>query len=251
LFEQLLKEDASMPTIVLSSVIQRRLLVNYRVDPVYAARILPSGFRPQLVRGWAVAGICLLRLGRVRPTALPGRAWGLTSENAAHRYAVEWDTPSGPTTGVFIGRRDSGSRLNVLAGGRVFPGQHGQARFGVSESDSGLHVRYATVDRSVWVDVAGTIPAAPWWQGSELFDAFSDASEFFRRGHDGYSPGRKSGFEGMRLRCDQWQARPVAIERAVSSVYDAYPAGAATLDCALVITDVPAQWEPLPLLPAS
>ncbi|MGP3918848.1 hypothetical protein ACTWQA_44875 [Nonomuraea sp. 10N515B] len=32
-------------------------------------RLLPDGLRPQLVRGHAVAGICLLRLGDVRPSS--------------------------------------------------------------------------------------------------------------------------------------------------------------------------------------
>jgi hypothetical protein len=38
----------------MSSVIERRLLVNYRVDPGVAARLIPTPLRPQLVNGWAV-----------------------------------------------------------------------------------------------------------------------------------------------------------------------------------------------------
>lgn len=240
-----------MQAMALDSVVERRLLVNYRVDPEYAASQLPPEFRPQTVRGWAVAGTCLLRLGRVRPSALPGTGWGLGSENAAHRYAVEWDTPTGPKTGVYIRRRDSGSLLNVIAGGRVFPGQHGRATFDVVETETTMHVRYTTADRSTEVDVAGTIQPHGWWQGSELFDSFAAASEFFCRGSDGYSPRRGGGFDGMRLRCDDWRLRPFAVERAISSVYDTYPAGTATLDCALVMTDVPARWQSLPGLAAA
>jgi hypothetical protein len=57
---------------VMSSVIERRLLVNYRVAPEVAAGLLPAPMRPQLVNGWAVAGICLIRLGRLRHSGLPG-----------------------------------------------------------------------------------------------------------------------------------------------------------------------------------
>ena len=83
----------------MSSVIERRLLVNYRVDPEVAAKLLaplqlPAPLRPQLVNGWAVAGICLIRLGRLRPSRLPGWA-GMRTENAAHRIAVEWDSTGG------------------------------------------------------------------------------------------------------------------------------------------------------------
>jgi len=35
----------------LSSLVERRLLVNYRVDPEIAARLLPVPLRPQLVAG--------------------------------------------------------------------------------------------------------------------------------------------------------------------------------------------------------
>lgn len=51
----------------LAGTVQRRLLVNYRVDPDVIASLLPAPFRPQLVNGFAVAGICLIRLGSMRP----------------------------------------------------------------------------------------------------------------------------------------------------------------------------------------
>ncbi|CAM5298763.1 hypothetical protein SCYAM73S_01101 [Streptomyces cyaneofuscatus] len=110
----------------LSSTIERRLLVNYRVDPSVAAALLPAPLRPQLVRGQAVAGICLLRIGGVRPGWAPA-ATGVTSENAAHRISVEWDGPDGVECGVYIPRRDTASRLNAFAGGRIYPGEHGRA----------------------------------------------------------------------------------------------------------------------------
>ena len=104
---------------VIDGEIERRLLVNYRVDPQVIARVLPDPFRPQLVGGAAVAGICLIRLGQMRPRHTP-RWVGLRSENAAHRVAVEWDTADGPQAGVYIPRRDSDSWANVLLGGRIF-----------------------------------------------------------------------------------------------------------------------------------
>ena len=87
---------------LLAGEIERRILVNYRVDPAAVGRVLPAPFRPQTIHGYAVAGICLIRLGSMRPRFLP--AWaGLRSENAAHRIAVEWDTPAGTKTGVYSG----------------------------------------------------------------------------------------------------------------------------------------------------
>ena len=94
----------------IKATMQRRILVNYRVEPEALAAVLPAPFRPALVGGYGVAGICLIRMGSIRPSGLPA-VMGVTSENAAHRVAVEWDTPEGPVTGVYIPRRDTSSRL--------------------------------------------------------------------------------------------------------------------------------------------
>ena len=107
-----------MPKLV--GEIERRLLVNYRVDPEVLAKLLPAPFRVQLVNGVGVAGICLIRLGGMRPSGLPG--WvGRGSENAAHRIAVEWDDHGTRRTGVWIPDRRTSSRLTVALGGRAFP----------------------------------------------------------------------------------------------------------------------------------
>ncbi|WP_406291790.1 DUF2071 domain-containing protein [Embleya sp. NBC_00896] len=96
----------------MASTIERRLLVNYRVDPEITARLLPAPLRPVLVRGYAAAGICLIRLARLRPDSAPF-GLGLRTENAAHRIAVRWDTSDGPRSGVYIPRRDSDSVLTA------------------------------------------------------------------------------------------------------------------------------------------
>src|SRR5215469_685094 len=73
-----------------AGTIERRILVNFRCRPDVLARILPAPFRPKLINDWGMAGICLIRLGGIRPAFLPAIG-GLNSENAAHRIAVEWD----------------------------------------------------------------------------------------------------------------------------------------------------------------
>jgi hypothetical protein len=88
---------------VLCGIIERRMLVNYRVDPAVLAATLPPPFRPKLHRGYGAAGICLIRLRRVRPRFVP--SWlGISSENAAHRAAVEWDEGENVRGGVFHAR---------------------------------------------------------------------------------------------------------------------------------------------------
>ncbi|MCM3876798.1 MAG: hypothetical protein NEA02_10305 [Thermoanaerobaculia bacterium] len=43
-----------------AGLIRRRVLVNFRVKPHVAQRLLPPGFEPKLVRGWVVVSIPLL-----------------------------------------------------------------------------------------------------------------------------------------------------------------------------------------------
>src|SRR5205085_2202297 len=124
---------------VIRGVIDRRILVNYHVDPSVLAPLLPAPFRPKVFRGAGMVGICLIRLKRVRPTFLP--AWlGISSENAAHRTAVAWDDGGTVREGVYVRRRDTNSWLNALAGGRLFPGLHHHARFTVEEKVDRYHV---------------------------------------------------------------------------------------------------------------
>jgi hypothetical protein len=118
---------------VVRGTIDRRILANYRIDPVVMSAVLPRPFRPKIVNGFAIGGICLIRLKSIRPRFFPF-AWGVGSENAAHRIAVEWDVGGEKREGVFVPRRDTSSLLNTLVGGRIFPGVHHHASFAVKES---------------------------------------------------------------------------------------------------------------------
>ncbi|MSQ93685.1 MAG: hypothetical protein EXR98_03920 [Gemmataceae bacterium] len=98
---------------VMRGVIDRRILVNYHVDPGVLAALVPPPFRPKLVGGLGMVGICLIRLKQVRPRFVPAFL-GISSENAAHRTAVEWDDVGEPSCvssrvreGVYIRRRDT------------------------------------------------------------------------------------------------------------------------------------------------
>jgi Uncharacterized conserved protein (COG2071) len=230
----------------LSSVIERRLLVNYRVDPLTVAALLPPPLRPQQVGGWAVAGICLIRLGNVRPPWVPARL-GLRSENAAHRIAVEWDSHDGLKSGVYIPRRDSGSAVNVLLGGRLFPGRHHGATFDVRETVSDLHVAYASRDRSTSVSV--DVRVAESFQRSALFGSLEQASLFFQQGSAGFSPDRdETRLAGLELSTESWRVEPVDILAVRSTFFDdeaRFPPGSATLDCALLMRQVAVSWNPI------
>ena len=140
---------------VIQGVIRRRVLVNYRIVPDVMQAQLPARFRPKLHGDHAIAGICLIRLEEIRPRLVP-RIFGLSSENAAHRVAVVWETDSGESReGVFIPRRDTDSLVSSLAGGRLFPGEHHHARFNITEDLEQLNLRMQSRDGEASVRVLG------------------------------------------------------------------------------------------------
>ena len=161
---------------VIQGLIRRRILANFRVDPEVMQRQLPPRFRPKLQRGFAVAGICLIRLEHIRPRFVP-EVVGMNSENAAHRVAVLWDDEGVTREGVFISRRDTNSQLNHLLGGRIFPGEHHQSSFSIKESDSGINFSLESADSDLVVKLeAATANALP---ATSIFSSLAEASAFF------------------------------------------------------------------------
>jgi hypothetical protein len=223
--------------------IKRRLLINYRVDPSVMSRQLPPPFRPKLHENSAIAGICLIRLEDIRPRRFP-LAFGLSSENAAHRTAVVWEDNTGSHEGVYIPRRDTGSLVNHLAGGRLFPGEHQRATFHVTEDDQRIALHMRSADGQVELDVVGRTAAQ--LPATSRFATVSEASAFFERGGIGYSATSSGNrLDGVVLKTDSWQVEPLAVERAYSSYFDdrkRFPIGSICFDCGLVMRNIPHEW---------
>jgi uncharacterized protein YqjF (DUF2071 family) len=239
-----LRGRVGLRPIAMPSVIERRLLVNYRVAPEIAAAVLPQPLRPLTVGGWAVAGICMIRLAQVRPALIPATI-GLRSENAAHRIAVQWDGPDGPQSGVYIPRRDTGSVLTVLAGGRLFPGVHHLASFQVHESADEVKVAFAARDGQT--SVAAHVRVTDELTDSTLFAGLTDASRFFLAGSVGLSPTRDgAATEAVELVPAGWHLQPAELVAIRSSYFDdrtRFPTGTAVPDCALLMRDVQVTWR--------
>jgi hypothetical protein len=229
---------------VICGVIERRILVNYRVDLRVLASILPPPFRPQKAHGFGMAGICLIRLRDVRPPGLP-RWLGMASENAAHRVAVEWDEGNHLRTGVYVVRRDTNSRLNVLAGGRIFPGVHHRGEFRVSESENHFDVALESDDRAASLRVVAV--ACEEWPRDSIFASAAEASSFFEAGSLGYSPtDNPNRYQGLELRCRSWHTTPLAIKSVRSSWFDdrtVFPPGSIELDCGLLMRGIEHEWH--------
>jgi hypothetical protein len=229
---------------MIRGLIDRRILVNYRVDAAVLACLLPAPFRPKLVNRVGMAGVCLIRLKDIRPRFFPSFL-GISSENAAHRIAVEWDQNGQIKEGVFIPRRDTSSRLNTLAGGRLFPGVHHHAAFEVQEHDDRYRIELNSDDRQTHLLVEGHV--AEELPSTSIFGSLTEASDFFQKGSLGYSVTAKPDqFDGLELRSFNWQVQPLALGKVKSSFFEdraLFPAGSVEFDCALLMRGIEHEWH--------
>ena len=233
----------------LRGLMKRRILVNYRVEPSAIEGLVPPPFELRLVRGKAMAGVCLIRVEHLRPATVLGMDVGLTSENAAYRVAVAWpDPPSSEMRhGVYIARRDTSSSLQHALSGPLFPGKDCRSRFGVSDREGRVAIRVRSEDAEGNLEVrAQEVDAFP---SDSVFGSLDEASRFYREAAVGYSAGRGDRqFEGLRLRTADWEVRPLAIEAARSAFLDglATAPGAVEFDNALILRDLDHEWHAVP-----
>lgn len=229
---------------VVRGVIERRILVNFRVDPDVLRPLVPAPFRPKLHRGFGMVGICLIRLKNIRPWFIP-RFLGIRSENAAHRTAVEWDENGAVREGVYVRRRDTSSRLNALAGGRLFPGIHNHAAFDVRESADEFDVRLRSDDGDTTMAVHGRVTDR--LPPDSVFESLDEASEFFRRGSMGYSATPDPAkFQGLELRSQTWKVEPLHVTEVNSSFFHdekLFPPDTIHFDCALLMRGIEHEWH--------
>lgn len=231
-----------LPTI--QGTIRRRILANFRVDPAVMQKQLPSRFRPKLHNGFAVAGICMIRLEHIRPKLMPEMV-GVDSENAAHRVAVLWDEDERTNEGVFISRRDTNSKLNVLMGGRVFPGEHHESTFNVEEKGGAIDIKIQSLDQAVSVAIDGTI--SDELPSTSIFSSLAEASSFFEGGAVGYSvTSDEDRLDGLRLNTKEWRVEPLAVNHVYSSYFSdeaKFPKQSVEFDHALIMRNVAHEWQ--------
>ena len=203
-----------IPTI--KGVIDRRVLINYTVDPEIISKLIPKPFRPLVYKEKAIVGICLIRLKDIRPKGIPA-FMGLSSENGAHRIAVEWDEDGEIKQGVYIPRRDTSSFINNIVGGRIFPGEHCLAKFNVEEANGNYTISFkSSDDTSIAIEAKKTEIYSP----NSIFQSLSTVSDFFENGRVGYSPNGKTKYDGMWLKTNQWKVEALEVKSVASSFFD-------------------------------
>jgi hypothetical protein len=234
---------------ILGGIIRRRVLINYRVDPVWMKQQLPSPFQPLVHRGYAIAGICLIRLERMSPLSSP-LPFGFSSENAAHRVAVHWQEESVAKDGVFVMRRDTNSLVNFLLGGKFFSGPYHRADFQITDASPSIQIGMRSRDSKV--RLAFHAIATGEFPSTSVFRSLAEASEFFERGSLGYSaaPGSPH-YDGIELNMKAWDVHPLSVSHLSDNYFDdreRFPEGSITFDHALILRDVRHQWVSAPSL---
>lgn len=229
---------------VLEGTIARRVLLNFRVDSEVVRRLVPAPLEVALHNGYAVAGVCLIALEKLRPKCLPA-SLGFSSENMAHRIAVRFPTENGWRDGVYIWRRETDHPFVHRFGGRLFPGVHGAATFAVSDQPAGLAMRVKTPRADADVSFEAAISA---FKRSVLFDTFEEVSTFFQKGGCGFSCARGGELEGMQLKTQRWQMSPLDVRNVTASFFEdtaRFPRGSVVFDCGVVMRDIPHEWHEL------
>jgi len=203
---------------------------------------LPEPFKPKLVNGKGIAGICLIRLKEIRPKGFPKQV-GISSENGAHRIAVEWIENGETKEGVYIPRRDTSSKLNSLAGGSIFPGIHHLAKFTVNESDGHYDISFRSDDNTA-LSVRAVETAE--WNKESVFESLECVSRFFESGGVGFSLKQNNkSFDGLELKTFNWKVSLLKVEDVQSSFFqnqDIFPEGSVKFDNALLMRDIEHEW---------
>jgi hypothetical protein len=229
---------------VMAGTMARRILINYRADPEVVARQIPPSLELNLVNGFAMVGLCLIRMERLRPNFLPFD-FGMCSENIAHRVAVTYQENGERKPGVFIWRRETDSRLIAALGGRAFAGVHQRAEISIDEHGNEIQVQARTVDGKADVRLHAATTAE--WNPTRLFPSFAMASDFLRAGCCGFSLGHdETSLEAMTLRTLSWKMTPLALRSLSSAFYedeDRFPPGSIALDHALLMRGIALEWH--------
>lgn len=146
-------------------------------------------------------------------------------------------------------RRDTDSRVNALAGGRVFPGVQHLSRFTASDRGGRVSIRVDADDSEVpLVDMQ--VSEADRFPPESIFGTLDESSQFFESGCVGYSARPGSGvLDGMKLEVTDWRVSPLNVDFVRSAYFDdqaVFPPESIKFDHALLMRDILHEWHSEP-----
>ncbi|HYF68476.1 MAG TPA: DUF2071 domain-containing protein [Ohtaekwangia sp.] len=228
---------------VLDGVIDRRILINYRIDPEVVKLLLPSHLEPLVINGYASGGVCLLRLKNIGLKFAPSFL-RITSENAAHRFLISFEKNGVVHRGVYIPRRDTDSMLNVVLAGKFFSWPHYRAVFAVGEGNGKYAVSMQSRDGYTRLEVDAR--RTDHFPSNSMFDSLLHASCSFKDCALGVSPSTKrSEFKTIKLQTKTWNVTPLQVHDLKSSYFEdksLFPHDTIQFDNALLMEGVSREW---------
>lgn len=230
---------------VLNGIIDRRILINYRIKSEVVKSLLPPHLEPLVVNGYASGGICLLRLKRMGLKYTPSFL-RITSENAAHRFLITYQKAGQTIEGVYIPRRDTDSRMNVLLAGKLFSWPHYPAIFHVEEGNHRYRIDMKSNDGKTKLKVDAQLDTD--FSTNSMFNSIAHASSCFQRCPVGVSPSTNpEQFKTIRLKTKNWNVKPLRVQMLTSSFFEdksLFPPGTIEFDNALLMEDIDHEWQP-------
>jgi hypothetical protein len=184
----------------------------------------------------------------MRPSFLAKMPKGITSDNAAHRIAVEWEENGMKKDGVYIFRRDTNCLFNSIAGGRMFPGVNQYSSFEIHDENGNVEFNMLSKDGEVSIHFKGhecsELPA------SSVFSSTLEISNFFKEGADGYSASRSQNcHQGLCLQTINWNMMPFHLDELSTSFFlneFLIQDDQMQFDSAVIMRDIEHQWNKIP-----
>jgi len=207
------------------AILRHRILTSVTVDPDEAAARLPAPLRPHVVGGGTVIGCCVLELDHLWAGPVPAP---VRLRSMAVRISAEWDTPDGVEVGVYVPLRQTDSPVAAAIGGRLVPGVQRRADLGMRTVAGASSKRFEVLvgDRSMPGHVRLSASVAPAGGGGP---AACDVVGTCVAARVGLSPGRRGGFDAMRMDLDDPVVEPLVLHEFVSPFVDSFrSAGEAT-----------------------
>jgi hypothetical protein len=228
-------------------VIERRILVNYRVDVGTLDAVLPDTFEGREVgeSGKGIGSICLMRVGDARMRFAP-EAFGVSVEAATHRISAVREKNGGTENCVYVPQRVVSSRLSASLGEVFLPAELGCGDFRVEERNGVCRIRVDCGDEFAGVEVeekdGGGIE-----EGS-VFGSIGSAAGFFCEAGMRYSPSGDR-YEGVELCPREWGMEPVEVNGSRSSFFERLDG--AELDSAFRMEGIEHEWRPRRPIPSN
>jgi len=228
-------------------VIERRILVNYRVDLGKLDTVLPEPFKGREVgeSGKGIGSICLMRLGDARVRFAP-EAFGFSVETATHRISAVRNKNGGTEDCVYVPQRVVSSRFCASMGERLLPAELECGDFRVEERNGVCRIRVDCGDEFAGVEIkekeGGEI------EDGSVFESAGSAAEFFCEAGMRYSPSGDR-YEGVELCPREWEMESVEVTGSRSSFFERLDG--AELDSAFRMEGIEHEWRPRRPIPAN